>query len=48
MKYKDRSGNVMEQETKQDSILKLLYTKTWGRMLLKPFLAPWIDRKSVV
>ena len=44
MKYKDRSGNVMEQETKQDSILKLLYTKSWGRMLLKPFLAPWISR----
>ena len=48
MKYKDRSGNVMEQETKQDSILKLLYTKSWGRMLLKPFLAPWISRLAGV
>ena len=48
MKYKDRSGNAMDQETKQDSILKLLYTKAWGRMLLKPFLAPWISRLAGV
>ena len=44
MKYKDRSGNVVNQETKQDSILKTLYTKRWGRMLLKPFLAPGVSR----
>lgn len=44
MKYKDRSGNIVNDETKQDSLLKLLYTKKWGRMLLKPFLAPGISR----
>lgn len=44
MKYKDRSGNIVNDETKQDSLLKLLYTKKWGRMLLKPFLTPGISR----
>lgn len=44
MKYKDRSGNIVNDETKQDGLLKLLYTKKWGRMLLKPFLAPRVSR----
>lgn len=43
MKYMDRNGNVIEQETKQDSVLKLLYRKKWGRMLLKPFLSPGVS-----
>lgn len=44
MKYKDRNGNVLDNETKQDGMLKKIYTTAWGRMLIKPFLAPGISR----
>lgn len=35
MKYKDRAGNLIEKETKQDRFLKSLYTKSIGRFFVK-------------
>ena len=35
MKYKDRSGNLIERETGQDRFLKKLYTKAIGRFFVR-------------
>lgn len=44
MKYRDLEGNVLEAENTQDKLLRFLYTRTWGRLLLKPLISPGISR----
>lgn len=44
MEYKDRSGNTFTKETRQDSLLKALYKRKLGRLVLKPFLSPGFSR----
>ena len=46
MKYRDLEGNVWEAENAQDKFLRFLYTRTWGRMLLKPLICPGISRAA--
>ena len=40
MKYVDRNGNKIVDDSSQDKLLHLLYTHMWGRVLLKPLVTP--------
>ena len=40
MKYIDRNGKKIIDDSRQDKLLHLLYTHAWGRALLKPLVAP--------
>lgn len=40
MKYVDRNGKKIVDDSHQDKLLHLLYTHVWGRVLLKPLVTP--------
>ncbi len=46
MNYKDRCGNVITGNEKQDRVLNGLYSKTWGRMLVKLLVTRSFSRVS--
>lgn len=46
MKYIEHDGTIVEKEDAQDRLLRTLYTKTWGRMLLRPLVSPAISRAA--
>lgn len=43
---KDRNGNIIESNRKQNNILRFLYNNAFGRILLKPLTAPIISEIS--
>ncbi len=44
MRYRDRNGNEVTGNEKQDMILRLLYSTVAGRMLMKPLVQPAVSR----
>ncbi|MDD2979865.1 MAG: phosphatidylserine decarboxylase [Hespellia sp.] len=44
MKYMDRYGTVTTEDSTQDRFLRMLYTNTPGRMLLKPLVSPLFSK----
>lgn len=44
MKYIDRNGKRIEDESKQDILLKAMYTTIVGRMVLKPLVSPFFSK----
>lgn len=44
MKQKLRNGKIIERNSHQDRLLKLLYGTKWGRMLLKPLTVPGVSK----
>lgn len=46
MKYRDREGNEFNKSTKQDDLLKMLYSNVIGRLGLKILSAPSISRMA--
>ncbi|MCI7813865.1 MAG: archaetidylserine decarboxylase [Lachnospiraceae bacterium] len=46
MRYQELDGTIHEEETFQDKLLKTLYTTFWGRVILKPLVAPWFSKLS--
>ena len=44
MIYVDRNGNRTEGTTGQDRLLKFIYTHTATRLLIRPFLSPWVSK----
>ncbi|NLZ46143.1 MAG: phosphatidylserine decarboxylase [Clostridiales bacterium] len=44
MNFKDLDGNCYSNETSQDRLLKNLYTKIWGRAILKILVSPAISK----
>ncbi len=44
MKYIDRNGKEIHQDSGQDKLLKCLYTTLPGRILLKPLVTPAVSR----
>lgn len=48
MKYKDLEGNSYESDNGQDRLLRILYTRLWGRLLLKPLTCRGISKGAGV
>ena len=44
MIYVDRNGNRTKGTTGQDRLLKFIYTHTATRLLIRPFLSPWVSK----
>ena len=44
MNYIDLDGNLIEETTKQDNLLKYLYTSKFGRMVLRQLVNPSVSR----
>lgn len=44
MKFRDRNGNEWEKSGLQDKVLGILYQSSYGRMLLKPLLCPFVSK----
>lgn len=44
MKYIDRDGNITIQDSRQDKLLRWMYTHALGRLVLKPLVMPCVSR----
>ncbi len=44
MIYVDRNGNRTEGTTGQDRLLEFIYAHTATRLLIRPFLSPWVSK----
>lgn len=44
MIYGDREGNFITNDSGQDKFLRVLYTTTAGRMVLRPLISPWVSK----
>ena len=48
MKYIDRKGNIMNEETGQDRLLARLYNDHAGRLAVRALVRPWLTRAAGV